>query len=538
MKLFRYSIVIFILSLFLIIPVFAESKDIKITDITIKEKSSTITADDPVISNSKITSLLKFNQENDYIIYELTIKNNENDSYKIADISDNNSDNHLLIEYDYSNDYIEKDNTTTVLLKMKYQSKLINSDLSLDNLKITFAFENENGESSNMTINPFTGDSIIPSLILFFISVSGFALLFRGGLKHSKKITFLLIFGLLILPIVADARMDFGIELRFTNATVLGEFDEYDVSINPNNGGELINRTIRHGDPVGELPEVEKDLYTFDKWIDQNNNTITADTIVTGDLTIVANWLSTCHDFATDSWSTIHTNISNNPSYYGVGCTKPITINVGSGDEVHNLRIANNTTPDVCSTTGYSQTACGVVLEFEDIIANRIFSPWIEGTYENGNGNMGSWKYSEMRNFLNNDFYQVLPADLRSVIIDTYAVTSRSKNDTEYFDTTDKVYLFATKEIWGEDNYANPIETDDAMDSTRQLDYYSKKNISVSNFSDARKKLGNDYSNWWLRSASNHHVNRFFTVEDNGDHHRARCNSDEDNGYSPAFRIN
>lgn len=533
MKKVLFIILVFVVSLFIVTPVFAETKDIIVKDISISDKSSTVSADDPVLVNNKITSLLKFNQVNDYVVYKLTIQNKESDRYKIVDITDNNRDTHLLIEYDYSDNYIDKDGDTTILLKLKYNSQLINSNLSLSDLNIKIALENEFGDSA--IINPFTSDKIIPYLLAFFISVISFMFAFKS--RRIKQGTFILVFALLVVPYVVYARTDFEIGLGFTNATVLGEFEDYTVTINSDNGDELITRTITYGNKVGDLPVVSKDLYTFEKWVDQNNNTITSDTIVRGNLTIVASWLSDCHSFATDSWTTIIANISNNSTYYGVGCTKPITINVGNGDEVHNLRIANNTTPDVCSTAGYSQTACGVVLEFEDIIANRLFSPWIEGKYENGNGNMGSWKYSDMRSFLNNDFYQVLPTDLRNIIIDTYTYTSRSKNDTDYYDTTDKIYLFSTKEIWGEENDANPIETDDAMDVTRQLDYYSKKGVSVVNFSDARKKFGSEYSNWWLRSASNVHVNRFFTVEDDGDHHRARCNDGSDNGYSPAFRI-
>ena len=536
MKLFRYSIVIFIVSLFLIIPVFAESKDIVIKDISIVDKSSTITAEDPVVENNKITSLLKFNQENDYVTYKITIQNKEEDKYKIASISDNASSN-LLIEYDYSDEYIDKDGTRDVLITLKYKTTLINANKSLSSLKINFEFENENGNTSTLGINPFTGDSIIPYLGLFFISMIGFIVIFIKDKKLSKNISMFILISLLAIPFITYARCDFELQLGFTNATIIGEFEEYNVSIDALNGDAVINRTITYGEVVGELPEVSKDLYTFEKWIDQDGNEVTADTIVTKELVITASWLSNCHDFATDSWSTIHTNITNNPTYYGVGCTKPITIDIGSGNEVHNLRIANNTTPSVCSTTGYSQTACGVVLEFEDILGYQVMNPWDEHVeHTNGNGNVGGWEYSSMRIYLNDEFYLALPSDLRSVIQETYVVSSYAKNESTNYYTNDNVYLFSPKEIWGEENELNPIESDSTMDLSRQLDYYKNKNVTLTSYTGAIKKLGNEPENWWLRSASNTHINRFFVVEDDGNHHRSKSNNSTD-GYSPAFRI-
>ncbi|MBR2828720.1 MAG: hypothetical protein IKE70_05765, partial [Bacilli bacterium] len=68
--------------------------------------------------------------------------------------------------------------------------------------------------------------------------------------------------------------------------------------------------------------------------------------------------------FADDSWDTIIANIqTGNTSAYTVGSTK--TVDLGSLG-THTLRVANNSTPAECSTAGFSQTACGFVLEFAD----------------------------------------------------------------------------------------------------------------------------------------------------------------------------
>ena len=78
-------------------------------------------------------------------------------------------------------------------------------------------------------------------------------------------------------------------------------------------------------------------------------------------------------DFATDSWSTIIANVkAGNGNEYAVGSTKEV--NLGTTYGTHTLRVANTSTPSECSTTGFSQTACGFVLEFADIITTHAMN--------------------------------------------------------------------------------------------------------------------------------------------------------------------
>lgn len=52
--------------------------------------------------------------------------------------------------------------------------------------------------------------------------------------------------------------------------------------------------TVMSGVPVGELPMPKKEGYSFTGWVDENGNTVTADTIlnVTSDVTLTATWKS------------------------------------------------------------------------------------------------------------------------------------------------------------------------------------------------------------------------------------------------------
>ncbi|MBR2828318.1 MAG: hypothetical protein IKE70_03715, partial [Bacilli bacterium] len=78
--------------------------------------------------------------------------------------------------------------------------------------------------------------------------------------------------------------------------------------------------------------------------------------------------------FEGDDWSTIISNAQNgNTSAYTVGSTK--TVDLGTLG-THTLRVANNSTPAECATEGFSQTACGFVLEFADIITTHRMNPY------------------------------------------------------------------------------------------------------------------------------------------------------------------
>ena len=223
--------------------------------------------------------------------------------------------------------------------------------------------------------------------------------------------------------------------------------------------------------------------------------------------------------FATDSWSTIAKAVrNNNISKYNVGDTK--TIDMGTYG-THTVRIANTSTPSECSTDGFSQSACGFVLEFTDIITTHKMN--------DTSTNVGGWPETSMRTFINNDIYNSLPFVLKNVIVDTTVISGHgSTSGEENFTSTDKLYLLSTAEIWAQGNTDN-ITTDSARDVTRQLDYYKNLKTDTVNYSPAKK---ND--DWWLRTSSSNNVNFFlYVLIDywyNGPSYASL-------GVSPAFRI-
>ena len=232
------------------------------------------------------------------------------------------------------------------------------------------------------------------------------------------------------------------------------------------------------------------------------------------------------NSFNNDSWKTIAKAVKNgNIGKYNVGDTK--TIDMGTYG-THTLRIANTSTPSECSTSGFSQSACGFVVEFADIIT--IYNMSERGT------NSGGWPESNMYTFVNTDIFNALPSNLRNIIIDTVTVSGHGSGDTANFTSTDKLYLLSPSEIYTnwKTSGAGPLY-DTMLDLTRTLDYYTAQGVTTSSYYKAQKKKLSSLYPWWLRSAYSEVTTKFYNVGDYG--FWSNSTAMTTNGVSPAFRI-
>ena len=240
-------------------------------------------------------------------------------------------------------------------------------------------------------------------------------------------------------------------------------------------------------------------------------------------------------DFATDSWDAIiaaynagkRTNLQ---AAMEAGTTREVNLdtnNDGTPDKTAHLRIANLSTPSECETTGFSQSACGFVIEFADIITAH--------TTNSSSTNVGGWPASSMRTYVNNNIYNALPTDLKGKIIDTTVVSGHGSTSGETnFTSTDKLYLLSRHEVW-EFADGNTSGGDTAYNNTRQLDYYANLGITTRNYLGAIKQRNGSNSYWWLRTAYSDSSNYFGYVYSNGGWNYRNANGSY--GVSPAFRI-
>ena len=222
--------------------------------------------------------------------------------------------------------------------------------------------------------------------------------------------------------------------------------------------------------------------------------------------------------FKNDSWTTISTNVkAGKATAYQVGDTKEIDM----GDlGTHTVRVANTSS---CTNGETSETSCGFVVEFADIISKYEMN--------STETNVGGWPASIMRAYVNGTVYNSLPNDLQNVIATTKVISGYgSTSGKTNFTSNDKLYLLSTKEVWN-----GSISYDTAVAETRQLDYYKSKGITESNYSGVIKQYNGSNADWWLRSALANGSSYFFDAGSNG-----RLNSSlavNMIGVSPAFRI-
>ncbi len=281
------------LSLFGFSNATALEKNIVITDVAIKDKSETITVEEPALSNNDITSNITFNKTGDFATFELSLTNNESEKYKIESISDNNTNENIEIDYSFSEDYIDAGGLSTVTIKLTYKNTLINVDkISIDDLTIKIYLVNEDGEGGEIIINPATSDALPFYLVILAVALAGLVLLFKNKKNKAIKIGGILVaLAILFIPLATLAKEKYEVQIKFTDIDIIGEFETYNITINPGNGDEILVVPVQYGNKLESLPaNPSKDGYDFDKWADDNDNTVTSDTVITGPITVEAQY--------------------------------------------------------------------------------------------------------------------------------------------------------------------------------------------------------------------------------------------------------
>ncbi|CDB27827.1 uncharacterized protein BN721_00255 [Firmicutes bacterium CAG:582] len=189
------------------------------------------------------------------------------------------------------------------------------------------------------------------------------------------------------------------------------------------------------------------------------------------------------------------------------------------------MRISNMSE---CTNGETSETACGFVVEFADVITKQPFN--------STNTNVGGWRDSELRTYINGTIYNALPSELQNVISTTKVISGHGKISGETnFETQDKLYLLSSEEIYNDFSNSSIAQYDTSVGASKQLDYYKKQGVTTSSYAGAIKQYNGSNLYWWLRSAGSYNTNFFLTVADSGGWSSFRAASS--NGVSPAFRI-
>ena len=241
--------------------------------------------------------------------------------------------------------------------------------------------------------------------------------------------------------------------------------------------------------------------------------------------------------FSSDSWEAISYAVENKQlSKYKVGDTKKITIE----NKEYTLRVANIGTPEECADESYSETACGFVVEFVDIVKLMPMKK---------TNSAGGYTTSDVVKYLNEELYPQLPEGLKKIIADTRVVSGHGSNDSsDYVMENQKLFLLSAAEIMGPNSFSN----DSTRNKTSQLEYYKNSGTqkvyytacygcggcstySYNAIVGSIKKYNGYNNGYWLRNPDSSSSSNFTYVDTYG---QARSSGYSANlGIVPAFRI-
>ena len=273
--------VMLVFSVFNIGKVVAAVDNIAITNAIIKDKITTTDASVISFDRNKIVTEVTFHKVNDYVAFELTLKNNDSKKYTIKTISDNNSDSHIVYEYDkHENEEFNSGEEKKFIIKSTYKNEVLNVNNRevQDDVEFKITFVDEDGEESDkvIPINPQTNDKIIIYGILAIISLAGLLITLK-----SRKVKNSLLVLLLMIPFATKA---VSLSYQFDFKTDIEYFDKMVVTVDRNGTKEQI--IVPYGEKMSAPEVVTIPGYNFigyydgDNEVDFNSN-ITEDTNIT-----------------------------------------------------------------------------------------------------------------------------------------------------------------------------------------------------------------------------------------------------------------
>ena len=316
------TLLLFVLSVFNIGRVFASPDILKITGVSINDKSQDVDAAVLDYSNDTIRSNVSYHRLNDYTTYKVTIKNTDKIKHIVELLVDNNSADYLEYEYDgYRNTILEPNQEVDVYIKeifRKQPASLSNRNRS-NNVVFTFNLIDEvkNESIINKIVNPRTGDNVYIYVVIAIISFIISILLFATNKKRNSAFAAIIVpLFFLSLPIVTKA-LDSKDTIRFDNAVNL--YSKLGVTFRLN--GQDNQVVVNYGKKVKEVETPNQEGYDFEGWyLGENKYDFSAP--VKEDILLTGKFVRSTYDITYD----LNGGQVRNPNNYKV-TELPLTLN-------------------------------------------------------------------------------------------------------------------------------------------------------------------------------------------------------------------
>ena len=269
----------------------------KITNTSLVESSQNIQEDFEATDDANISQELIFHKVGDYAKYKISFKNSDSVEHEIESITDDNENEHVVIEYDdYSGTQVNAGGQFEFILTVKYVSAvddLANRDqLSTIKLYIKYKEVDKPDEIDIDPSNPDTLDKLNISIIVLFISGIGLIILVIRSVKSPRKKTQI---GVVILAVAATLFISAN-TLAITEGTDIvilssefGLYDKLAVTLEVNDSENTI--AVDYDSTVSSIPNPEApEGYDFNGWKDESGNQVDPGTKITNDTKLIADF--------------------------------------------------------------------------------------------------------------------------------------------------------------------------------------------------------------------------------------------------------
>lgn len=210
MKKIINNLLLLIVSFIFIGNVNAQS-DVKITGLTVEDKTSTISVNSYSYDDLGIKTDIFFNQVGDYVKFKITLKNNDNMDYIISDIQSNYNNEFTKIEYEYENNNKEfkANSTKTLFVTFKYIKEATNiTTLNSGEIKITIPLD---------ITNPKTGPERTISVLIIGLALGIIMYIYTKQIRVSLSVMLAItLLGTTIYVVNAAQKLNIDINVEVT----------------------------------------------------------------------------------------------------------------------------------------------------------------------------------------------------------------------------------------------------------------------------------------------------------------------------------
>lgn len=285
-----FKIIVFVIISFFIYCNEVNAKDVNISvdGIRVIEKSSGVDAN-ITKQNDKYNFDFTFHHVDDYVVYQISLRNDSDLTYYFKTIKHETSSDNLVYQYDQINGQeFKKGSIKNILIKVVYKNKVDDIDKRVqdDNLSFIFNLVDEKGNSFDYIINPNTNNVFFISLFVIIIGLIIVSLLF---IKRKKILYSLISVFILMFPVVVLAeKYDYLIKLNCSYKL----YDQISYNIFVNDDSDNETSLVSYGSTIGDLEEPSKKGNTFDGWYSDSNfqTRYTSNTVITENMSIYAKW--------------------------------------------------------------------------------------------------------------------------------------------------------------------------------------------------------------------------------------------------------